>query len=87
MSKADKSLRRILSGSADATVTFAELRRVLLRLGFEERSPTGSSHYTYSHPDAREILTIPRRKPLKPVYVRMARTFIVGNRIAPDGSF
>ena len=85
MSRHSKALARILQGTADVSVTFEELRAVLLRLGLEEHAPSGSSHYTYSHPSAREILTIPRRKPLKPVYVRKARAFIVDNRLAPDG--
>ena len=83
MSKHAKSLARVLEGTSDAGVTFDELRGVLLRLGFEERAPSGS-HYTYSHPDVRDILTVPRHRPIKPVYVRKARALILKHKLASD---
>jgi hypothetical protein len=36
----------------------------------------GGSHYKISHPRLREILTIPRRRPIKPVYIRRLIKFI-----------
>ena len=33
--------------------------------------PTGGSHYKVSHPGRMEILTIPARKPIKPVYIKL----------------
>lgn len=87
MSKSKKSLQRLLSGTSDVNFTFEELRRVLLRLGFEQRSPkSGSSHYTFVHPGADSILTIPKQKPLKPVYVKNARKIITENQLTDDGS-
>jgi hypothetical protein len=39
--------------------------------------PTGGgSHYKVSHPSQREILTVPFRKPIKPVYIRKLVRFI-----------
>jgi hypothetical protein len=32
--------------------------------------PSGGSHYKISHPTRRDILMIPARKPIKPVYIR-----------------
>lgn len=87
MSKALKSLDRLLRGTSDANFSFDELRRVLLRLGFQEHAPGGgSSHRTFSHPEVRDILTVPKHKPLKPVYVKKARTIITENGLAADGS-
>ena len=84
MAKQDKLLRRVLSGTSDTNVSFEQLRGLLTWLGFEERAP-GGSHYTYSHPDLTEILTVPRRKPLKPIYVRKTRELILRHRLAgPD---
>lgn len=83
MGKHAKTLLRVLRGTADASVTFEELRGVLLRLGFEERAPAGS-HYTYSHPAVRDILTVPRHRPIKPVYVGKARTLILKHKLASD---
>jgi hypothetical protein len=38
----------------------------------------GGSHYKVSHPAAREILTIPFRRPVKPVYIRKLVKLIDG---------
>lgn len=45
MSKPDKLLYRILGGSSDANIGFEDLRRVLLHLGFAER--TRGSHHVF----------------------------------------
>lgn len=84
MSKQSKLLRRVLSGTSDANVSFEELSRLLAWLGFDERT-SGGSHYTYSREGIPEILTIPRRTPLKPIYVRKARELILRHKLAgPD---
>ncbi|GAB5535020.1 MAG: hypothetical protein Rubg2KO_12690 [Rubricoccaceae bacterium] len=85
MSKRAKLLRRLLSGTSDRSFSFEELRGVLLHLGFEQRAPKGS-HYTFAHPKVRDILTIPKRKPLKPIYVKKARAIILEHKLATDGS-
>ena len=85
MSKAEKLLLRFLRGTSDASFTFEELRRVLIRLGFEERASKGS-HYTYAHPDIPSILTVPKHRPLKSVYVRKARALITEYGLVDDGS-
>jgi hypothetical protein len=36
----------------------------------------GGSHYKVSHPSQRDILTIPSRRPVKPVYIRKLVRFI-----------
>jgi hypothetical protein len=39
--------------------------------------PTGGgSHYKISHPAMRDILTVPFRKPVKPVYIRKLVRFV-----------
>jgi hypothetical protein len=38
--------------------------------------PSGGSHYKVAHASQRDILTIPRRRPVKPVYVRKLVRFI-----------
>jgi predicted RNA binding protein YcfA (HicA-like mRNA interferase family) len=37
------------------------------------------SHCTVKHPSAREILTIPARPPIKPVYIRKLVRYIEGH--------
>jgi hypothetical protein len=39
-------------------------------------TPKGGSHYKVSHPSQVEILTIPARRPIKPVYIRKLVTYI-----------
>jgi hypothetical protein len=36
----------------------------------------GGSHYKIAHPSQREILTVPSRRPIKPVYVRKFVRFV-----------
>jgi len=38
----------------------------------------GGSHYKISHPGQSEILTVPFRRPVKPVYIRKLVRFIDG---------
>jgi hypothetical protein len=40
------------------------------------REGKGTSHCHAKHPDAREILTIPARRPIKPVYIRKLVRYI-----------
>ena len=55
-------------------VSFNELDKLLTRFGgFKRRNPRGgSSHYTYSHSDLSEIITIPKSRPVKPIYIKKA---------------
>lgn len=85
MSKRSKTLQTVLSGESDNSLSFEELRRVLRDLGFEERTPSGGSHYTFSHSDVAEILTIPRKTGhVKPVYVRKVRALIQKYNLGDD---
>ena len=42
----------------------------------------GGSHFKISHPAQREILTVPFRRPIKPVYIRKLVRFI--DAVRPD---
>lgn len=66
-----KLYSRIVQNPKD--VSFAELDRVLKFYNFDRRQPrSGSSHYNYSHPKLAEILTIPKDRPVKDIYVKQA---------------
>ena len=41
-----------------------------------EPSRSGSSHYKIKHPAVAEILTVPFKRPIKPVYIRRLVAFI-----------
>jgi hypothetical protein len=53
-----------------------DLERVCREHGLLFRAGKGTSHCHAKHPDAREILTIPARKPIKPVYIRKLVRYI-----------
>ena len=46
-----------------------DVERVCREHGLLFRAGKGTSHCHAKHPDAREILTIPARRPIKPVYI------------------
>ena len=41
----------------------------------------GSSHYKISHPQMREILTVPFKRPIKPIYFRKLVQFVDAVRL------
>jgi len=67
-----KLFEKLKNNPKDAT--FEELDKLLTQVGgFTRRAPgSGSSHYTYSHPDLKDIITVVKNKPVKPVYVKRA---------------
>jgi hypothetical protein len=77
-------LARVLSGAADRNIRFAELRGLLLALGFDER--VRGSHHIYTRSGVVEILNLqPREGGLaKPYQVRQVRDVIVKYRFAED---
>lgn len=56
--------------------TIRDMEAVCAEYGVQCTPPSGGSHYKVSHPSRREILTIPYRKPIKPVYIRKLVRFI-----------
>ena len=57
MSKLNKLLLKILSGTSDSNISFEELRTLLLALGFSERT-TGGSHRIFTKENILEIINI-----------------------------
>lgn len=53
---------------------FKDIDKLLTKVGgFTRRNPRGgSSHYTYSHSDLIDIITIPKDRPVKPIYIKRA---------------
>lgn len=76
-----KLLDRVLRGTSDANIRFEELRRLLLRLGFEER--IRGDHHIFTFRDVPEILNLQPRTDggAKPYQVRQARQVIVKYRL------
>ena len=76
MGKAEKILDRILRGSSDANIAFDDLRRVLLRLGFEER--TRGDHHIFPMDGVEEILNLqPKGGKAKAYQVKQVRYLVL----------
>ena len=72
MSRHEKTLRAVLSGSADAGVDFEHLRSLLRHLGYAER--VRGSHHVFTRAGVTEILNLqPRGRHAKPYQVRQVR--------------
>lgn len=76
MSKLEKLLSQVVSGRADANIAFADLRRLLLRLGFNER--TRGSHHVFSREGIEERINVQESgSKAKPYQVKQVRAVIV----------
>lgn len=76
MGKKDKLIGRILSGTADVSITFADLRGLLLDLGFDERTRGG--HHIFTRDDVEEIINLqPMGNMSKPYQVRQVRNLML----------
>lgn len=74
MGKAEKLLEKVRNNPK--TVSFDDLDKLLIQLGFDCRAPrSGSSHHIYVHGSFR--LTVPYKRPhVKEVYVKQALHYI-----------
>jgi predicted RNA binding protein YcfA (HicA-like mRNA interferase family) len=76
VSQRDKLLAKILLGTSDANITFTELCRLLINLGFEER--IRGSHHIFSRDGVEEILNLqPKRGKAKAYQVKQVREVIL----------
>ncbi len=80
MTRHEALLARILSGTADASIPFNDLRRLLGRLGFQER--IRGSHHIFARHGVEEILNLqPKGRKAKPYQVKQVRAVIVKYRL------
>jgi predicted RNA binding protein YcfA (HicA-like mRNA interferase family) len=66
MSKAEKLLAKMRSYPRDWRIE--DLESVAKRYGVDVRK-TGGSHFVFLHPDSELAVTVPFKRPIKPVYV------------------
>jgi hypothetical protein len=60
-----------------ANWTIRDVKRLCRQFGIDCQPPrAGGSHYKVCHASQKEILTIPFRRPIKPVYIRKLVEFI-----------
>ena len=82
MGKFEKLLLKILSGTSDANFDFDDLRNLLLKLGFTERT-TSCSHRIFYKDGIEEIINIqPNGKQAKPYQVKQVRIIILKYKLA-----
>jgi len=83
MAKTDKLIRKILQGRSDASIRFADVRSLLISLGFEER--IRGSHHIYRRTDVEERLNIQcEGVKAKPYKIRQVRAVILKYRLGID---
>jgi hypothetical protein len=76
VAKYDDLLARILQGTSDANIPFNDLRQLLRRLGFEER--TCGSHHMFRKAGVEEKINLQRDDSKAKVYqVRQVRGIIL----------
>ena len=71
MSKHEKLLEKVLSGTADANIRFADLCALLARLGFKVR--IRGSHHNFRKADYDDINLQAKGKDAKPYQVKQVR--------------
>ena len=85
MGRVEKTLDRVLRGTADATVAFADLCALLRHFGFDER--VRGSHHIFTRSDVLEILNLqPRGSQAKPYQVKQVRGVFVSYRLGGDAA-
>lgn len=76
MAKGEKRLERMRANPRDDW-RIDDVESVCRAFGLATRKPgSGGSHVTISHPSRQAILTIPARKPIKPIYIVELVSFI-----------
>ncbi|HOU12295.1 MAG TPA: type II toxin-antitoxin system HicA family toxin [Anaerolineae bacterium] len=80
MTQREKLLYKVLCGTADASILFSDLCRLLKYLGFEER--IRGDHHIFTREGIAEILNLqPKDAQAKPYQVRQVRTLILRYRL------
>ncbi|OYW51877.1 MAG: hypothetical protein B7X99_16100 [Rhizobiales bacterium 17-65-6] len=59
-----------MRGNPRADWTINDIKRVCNQIGLTCASPTRGSHYVVSGPLCEGALTIPFRRPIKPIYIK-----------------
>ena len=78
MSKADKLLKQMRQNPA-GDWSIQDIQKLCNGLGWECFPPSGGgSHWKVVIPGSEMILTIPAKRPIKPVYIRKLMEFVKG---------
>jgi hypothetical protein len=84
MATGRKLLERVISGRSDANIRFDELRNLLARLGFEERSR--GSHHIFIRAGVEDMINLQKEGHMaKPYQVRQVRAVITKYGLNQEG--
>ncbi|HBA83654.1 MAG TPA: toxin HicA [Verrucomicrobia bacterium] len=76
MGKYTKLVQTLLQGSSDANITFSELCRLLIKMGFDER--IRGDHHIFTRAGVEEILNLqPLGSKAKPYQVKQVRAVVL----------
>jgi predicted RNA binding protein YcfA (HicA-like mRNA interferase family) len=79
-----KLLEKVISGRSDANIRFEDLRNLLARLGFEERSR--GSHHIFLRAGVEEMINLQKEGHMaKPYQVRQVRAVITKYGLNQEG--
>jgi predicted RNA binding protein YcfA (HicA-like mRNA interferase family) len=81
MARGDKTLASMRANPRDWRI--ASLEAVAAASGVNVRK-SGGSHVVFEHPDLQEALSVPARRPVKPIYVQRFVRFIDAVREANE---
>jgi hypothetical protein len=81
MATADKTLEAMRNNPRDWRI--ASLESVAAAFGANVRKP-GGSHVVFEHPEVAEALSVPAKRPIKPIYVQRFVRFIDAVRGSND---
>ena len=74
MSQWEKLLNKLKNLSPD--MRFEELQKILESYGYEMQAPRGgSSHFSFRK-KGKAIITIPKHKPIKKVYIKLVKNIV-----------
>jgi hypothetical protein len=80
MSRWERTLEKLLRGTSDANISFADLRNLLQRLGFAER--VRGDHYIFTRTGVEEILNLqPKDGKAKPYQVKQVRNVLIDYKL------
>lgn len=68
MSRALKRLAAMKRNPKDDW-TIDDVAQICRNFGVDCKSPAHGSHYVVSHPRAKGLLTVPFKRPIKPIYI------------------
>lgn len=84
MTRVERTLTRVLSGTSDRNIRFNDLRSLVLALGFEER--VKGSHHIFWRAGIEEIINLQPSTggQSKPYQVRQVRDIVVRYKLAEE---